>query len=499
MKQHPSSLLFFLQTSEMKMRVDGLLYLLPLFLSIIFSSAQGLQGLGVNYGTLGNNLPSPEQSVQLIRKLNAGSVKINDANASILSALAGTGLRVSIMVPNQIIPSIAANQSAADEWVSTNVLPFLPATRIRYLLVGNEVLSDYSIKNSTWQAIVPAIKNLHQSLKSSAIYNIKLGTTLAMDALSDSFPPSNGTFRSDIAEPVIRPLLTYLRKTRSFFFIDAYPYNAWSTNPTNIPLDYALFQACPSMYFTDPVTNLVYSNLLDQMLDSVIAAMGRLGFKDVKLAVAETGWPNWGDLDQVGANVYNAAVYNRNLARWMAGKPGTPARPGVDMPIFVFALYNENMKPGPGTERHWGMYYPNTKPVYQVDLSGRRQLDSYPPLLSPNNNSPYLGPIWCVFAGSKNVSWTELREAVQYACGVGNGTCNAILPGGECYKPNRLARDANWAFNLYWQQFKKSGAACYFNGLATQTAKDPSKFPFFLFSEQFSQYRIHLNLLRAEE
>ncbi|KAJ4773128.1 hypothetical protein LUZ62_057385 [Rhynchospora pubera] len=187
-----------------------------------------------------------------------------------------------------------------------------------------------------------------------------------MDALSDSF-------RSDIAEPVIQPLLTYLRKTRSFF-IDAYPYNAWSTNRTNIPLDYALFQACPSIYLTDPVTNLVYINLLDQMLDSVIAAMKRLGFNDAKLAVAETGWPNWGNLDQVGANVYNAAVCNRNLARWMAGKSGTPARPGADTLVFVFALYNENMKPGPGTNRHWGMYYPNsnTKPVYQADLSGTR-------------------------------------------------------------------------------------------------------------------------------
>lgn len=123
-----------------------------------------LNGLGVNYGTLGNNLPSPAQSVQLIRALNAGSVKIYDANATILSALAGTGLGTSIMVPNQILPDIAANQSAADAWICTNVLPFRN-TRILYLLVGNEILSDYSIKNSTWQvtSVVSVISSTHPS------------------------------------------------------------------------------------------------------------------------------------------------------------------------------------------------------------------------------------------------------------------------------------------------------------------------------------------------
>lgn len=125
-----------------------------------------MKGIGVNYGTLGDNLPSPAKSVRLIRALNAGYVKIYDANATILSALAGTGLRVSIMVPNEIIPAIAANQSAAEAWVSTNVLPFRQRTRIRYLLVGNEILSDYSIKNSTWQVTLVKIARLDRAVES---------------------------------------------------------------------------------------------------------------------------------------------------------------------------------------------------------------------------------------------------------------------------------------------------------------------------------------------
>ncbi|KAJ3681219.1 hypothetical protein LUZ60_015708 [Juncus effusus] len=466
--------------------MSSLLHLLSVFyllLSTFFTSAESKtpNGLGVNYGTLGNNLPSPSQSVRLIRTLNAGSVKIYDANASILSALAGTGLRVSVMVPNQIIPAIAGNQSAADAWVCENVVKYYYGkTRIRYLLVGNEILSDYSIQNSTWLALVPAMENLHKSLRSKNIHKIKIGTPLAMDALSSSFPPSNGTFRKDISSSVLFPLLTFLRKTNSFFFVDAYPYFAWSQNWQTISLNYALFQADPKSYYQDPVSGLMYKNLLDQMLDSVIFAMRKLGFWDVKLAVAETGWPNKGDIDQIGANVYNAAIYNRNLAKKFMQNLGTPARPGVPMHVFVFSLYNENQKPGPGTERHWGMYFPNKKPVYEVDLSAKRPLDSYPPLPVPTNNTPYKGPLWCVTKRGR-VNETLIQNAVSYACEQASNICKAVQKGGKCFEPNSLKAHANWAFNSYWQQFRKIGGTCSFNGLAVLTTKDPSygscKFP----------------------
>ncbi|XP_072973188.1 probable glucan endo-1,3-beta-glucosidase A6 [Typha angustifolia] len=460
--------------------------LLPLcfLLFLLSSQAKGaaFKGLGVNYGVLGDNLPSPSHSVRLLRSVKAGAVKIYDANPAILRALSRTHLRVSIMVPNQLIPSLAANQSAAESWVASNLLPFYPKTRVRFLLVGNEVLSDYSIKNSTWPSLVPAMVNLHKAIKCHSIHNIKVGTTLAMDALNSSFPPSAGDFRSDIAESVIRPLLRFLSKTRSYYFVDAYPYFVWASNTDSVSLDYALFEGNSSTNYFDPGSKLTYTNMLDQMLDAVIAAMCRLGYGNVPLAIAETGWPNAGDLDQIGANVYNAATYNRNLAKRMAMKPavGTPARPGAIMPVFVFSLYNENQKPGPGTERHWGLFYPNKRAVYEIDLTGRRQLASYPPLPAPENDEPYKGKIWCVLVKGK-LNETAVAGAVTYACGQGNGTCNAIRPGGVCYRPNTVAAHASYAFNSYWQQFRKAGGTCFFNGLAVQTAEDPSygscKFP----------------------
>ncbi|KAM0871738.1 hypothetical protein ACQ4PT_039180 [Festuca glaucescens] len=436
-------------------------------------------GLGVNYGRVADDIPTPRRSVQLLRAAGAGSVKIYDANAPVLRALSGTGLTVSIMVPNEIIVDLATSYAAADKWVADNLLPYLPKTRIKYLLVGNEVLSDTSAANTTWPRIVPAMENLHRSLRARGVSRVKLSTTLAMDALvTGAFPrpPSAAAFRPDIAEAVVRPLLRFIERTNSYYFVDAYPYFAWAGSNGTVWLDYALFGGDGGIRYVDPGTGLTYTNLLDEMLDAVGAAMSKLGHGGVRIAIAETGWPNGGDYDQIGANPLNAASYNRNLAARMATNPGTPARPGARMPVFVFSLYNEDLKPGPSTERHWGIYYPNGTAVYEVDLTGRRPVWTYPLLPVPENDAPYKGPIWCVLAAhaAEKLNETAVGDALTYACGQGNGTCDAIQPGGACFQPNTGAAHASYAFNSYWQQLRKTGATCYFNNLAEQTIKDPS-------------------------
>lgn len=214
------------------------------------------------------------------------------------------------------------------------------------------------------------------------------------------------------------------------------------------------------------------------MVDSVVFAMKKLGYPDVRIWIAETGWPNGGDIDQIGANIYNAATYNRNVIKKLTAEPaiGTPARPGWVIPSFIFSLYNENKKPGPGTERHFGVLYPNGSNVYGIDLSGRTPDSDFEPLPKPENNEPYKGKIWCVAA--RGVNSSELGSALSYACSQGNKTCDPIQPGKQCFKPNSLVWHASYAFSSYWSQFKNTGATCYFNGLATQTAKDPSKLYF---------------------
>ncbi|KAK1426924.1 hypothetical protein QVD17_15604 [Tagetes erecta] len=454
--------------------------LLPLFYLLFSpSSAEIAAKPGVNYGQLGNNLPSSHQSIKLIKSLKAARVKIYDTNPTILNALQNTGIQVSVMVRNEIITNISSNQTLANEWVHSNILPFYPKTIIRYILVGNEILSQQD--NVTWFNLVPAMRRIRQSLVLHKLKKIKVGTPLAMDCLEVSFPPSSGKFWSSLTDSVIKPLLQFVTKTKSFFFVDVYTYFAWVADPVNIKLGYALLQPNVSGYI-DPVSGLKYGDLLDQMLDALYFAMKRVGYPDTRLFIAETGWPNDGDVDQIGANIYNAAVYNRNAIKKFTEKPlrGTPLKPGVVLPSFIFALYNENQKTGPGTERHFGLLYPNGTNIYEIDLSGKTLESEFKKALPvPTNNEPYKGKIWCV--AERGANTTALGGALSYACGQGNGTCDPIQPGGKCFKPDSLKWHASYAFSSYWAQFRKSGGTCYFNGLAVQTTKNPSfgscKFP----------------------
>ncbi|XP_050364010.1 probable glucan endo-1,3-beta-glucosidase A6 [Argentina anserina] len=463
---------FFSHSFHFSSPTMGLAPLLLLCFFFSISSAEFSAKVGVCYGQLGNNLPTPPQSVKLIQTLKAKRVKLYDATPKILKALQNKDIQVSIMVPNELINNISSNQTLANQWVLEKVVPFYPKTLIRYLLVGNEILSGWQDK-SMWPNLVPAMRKMKLALKIHGISKVKVGTPSAMDVLESSFPPSNGTFRSDISVSVIKPMLKFLFKTKSFFFIDVYTFFPWASDPTNIDLDYALLGST-NVTYTDPGTGLTYHNLFDQMVDAMIFAMKRLGYPDIRVWIAETGWPSGGDFDQIGANIHNAATYNRNVIKKFTAKPpvGTPARPGVVLPSFIFALYNENTKPGQGTERNFGLLYPNGSNVYEIDLTGRTPESEFKALPPAMNNKPYPGPIWCLVKEGANK--TAVAEALSYACSQGNKTCDPIQPGGKCFKPNTLAQHASYAFSAYWAQFRKAGGSCDFGGLAVQTIKDPS-------------------------
>lgn len=155
-------------------------------------------------------------------------------------------------------------------------------------------------------------------------------------------------------------------KTCSPFLINAYPFFAYKGNPKQVPLDYVLFQ--PNAGTVDPASNLHYDNMLFAQIDAVYAALASLGCKKLPVQISETGWPSRGDEDEVGATPENAKKYNANLMKLIAQKKGTPMRPNSDLNIYVFALFNENMKPGPTSERNYGLFKPDGTPAYSLGL-----------------------------------------------------------------------------------------------------------------------------------
>ncbi|XP_006655753.2 glucan endo-1,3-beta-glucosidase 14-like [Oryza brachyantha] len=330
-----------------------------------FGVAAGGASLGVNYGQVADNLPPPQAAALLLRALNATRVKLYDADARVLSAFAGSGADFTVGLPDRLVPRLATDPSAAAAWVRANVLPHIPATSITAITVGNEVLSGND--STMLRSLLPAMQSLHAALAACNLTaRVAVTTAHSLAVLSSSFPPSSAAFRRELL-PYITPLLAFLAKTNSPFLINAYPYFAYKADPGRVDLNYVLFEANAGV--GDPATGLHYDNMLHAQVDAVRAAICRANYgKPVEIRVSETGWPSQGDDDEAGATPENAARYNGNLMRLVAQGKGTPAAPGEALQVYVFALFNEDMKPGPASERHYGLFKPDGTPAYDVGV-----------------------------------------------------------------------------------------------------------------------------------
>lgn len=109
-------------------------------------------------------------------------------------------------------------------------------------------------------------------------------------------------------------------------------------------------------------------------MDGIRSALDRVGFKGVEIVIAETGWPYKGDDGEVGASVENAKVYNGNLIAHLRSMVGTPLMPGKSLDTYLFAMYDENQKPGPTSERSFGLFKPDLTMAYDVGLTKTGQV-----------------------------------------------------------------------------------------------------------------------------
>lgn len=272
--------------------------------------------------------------------------------------------------------------------------------------------------------------------------------------------------------------------------VNAYPFFAYESNSDVISLDYALFRENPGV--PDAGNGLRYFSLFDAQIDAVFAAMSAMKFDDIPLVVTETGWPSKGDDNEIGASMENAAAYNGNLVKRILTGGGTPLRPKADLTVFLFALFNENKKDGPSSERNYGLFYPNREKVYNVpftteDLKDYRDKQSPATgdmgggqvrVSAPNNGSRSgsgsgSGKSWCV---ASDVGKDRLQTALDYACGEGGADCRPIQPGSTCYDPNTLEAHASYAFNSYYQKTGRAAGSCYFGGAAHTVSQPPSTY-----------------------
>ncbi|XP_041991765.1 glucan endo-1,3-beta-glucosidase-like [Salvia splendens] len=327
-----------------------LLILLAATTSAVVSQFQGQ--IGVCNGRVGNNLPPEQDVVELYKANGIKKMRIYDPNPATISALQGSDIELLLGVPNVDLPSL---QSDATAWIQTNVIPHFPATKIRYIAVGNEI--DPSNPGFA-PLLLPAMQSIYNALSKFGLQSqIKVSTAAYSGILASTSPPSASVFKD---ASFMAPIVNFLVKTESPLLVNIYPYFAY-LGDKNISLDFVLFNS-ERVEFVD--NGMEYKNIFDAMVDGVYYALEKAGGGSMELVVSESGWPSGGG-DGVVESVEKAAIYYRNLIGHVEG--GTPKRKGKALETYLFGMFDENEKSGSATEQHFGLFNPIDKtPKYQL-------------------------------------------------------------------------------------------------------------------------------------
>ncbi|KAK1307756.1 Glucan endo-1,3-beta-glucosidase 2 [Acorus calamus] len=437
-----------------------MVWLFLLFLLVSVSSADEDPFIGVNIGTALADMPSPTQVASLLKSQNIRHVRLYDADNAMLVALANTGVRVTVTVPNDELLGVGQSNSTAANWVSKHVLAHIPATNITAIAVGSEVLS--SLPNAA-PVIVSAMKFVHAALVAADLDStIKVSTPLASSIILDSFPPSQAFFNRSW-DSVTVPMLKFLQSTNSYLMLNVYPYYDYMQSNGVIPLDYALFRPLPpNKEAVDANTLLHYTNVFDAIVDAAYFAMAYLNFTNIPIKVLESGWPSKGDSSEPDATMDNANTYNSNLIRHVLNSTGTPKHPGVVVSTYIYELYNEDQRPGALSEKNWGLFDANGVPVYTLHLTGSG-------LVLANDTA---NEMYCV--AREGADAKMLQAALDWACGPGKVDCSALMQGQPCYDPDTVEAHATYAFDAYYHQMGMGSGTCFFNGVAAITTTNPS-------------------------
>ncbi|KAK9270329.1 hypothetical protein L1049_025907 [Liquidambar formosana] len=442
-------------------------FLLCLLQTVILAYSQSF--IGVNYGQVADNLPPPSATANLLQSTAIQKVRLYGADPAIIKALANTGIGIVIGAANGDIPTLASDPNFAKNWISSNVLPFYPSSTIILITVGNEVMT--SGDQGLMTQLLPAMQNVQNALNAASLGGkIKVSTVHSMAVLKQSEPPSSGSFDPSFGD-LMKGLLEFNKATGSPFTINPYPYFAYRSDPRPETLAFCLFQ--PNAGRVDTNTNIKYMNMFDAQVDAVRAALNAMDSKDVEIVVAETGWPYKGDGNEVGASVENAKAYNGNLIQHLRSMVGTPLMPGKSVDTYLFALYDEDLKPGPGSERAFGLFKPDLSMTYDVGLSKSSQSPATPttPTTPTSSTKPKTGGAWCV--PNADVSDAQLQTNLDYACGQGID-CRPVEPGGACFEPNTIRSHAAYAMNLLYQTAGRNPWNCEFSQTATLSSTNPS-------------------------
>ncbi|CAA6658582.1 unnamed protein product [Spirodela intermedia] len=377
----------------------------------------------------------------MLRDNGFEKVKLFDAAASTMSALAGSGIEVMVAIPNDQLETMN-DYDSAKKWVKRSVTRYLfnGGVDVKYVAVGNEpFLSSYN--GSFLNTTLPALQNIQNALNEAGVGD-KIKATVPLNAdvyYASAVTPSSGRFRADIAD-LMTNIVEFLAKNSAPFTVNIYPFLSLYSDKS-FPFDFAFFDGNAA-----PVVdgNIQYTNVFDANFDTLVSALAAVGHSAMPIIVGEVGWPTEGDIN---ARAAYAQRFYGGLLRRIAAKDAKSIAPG-------------------NFERHWGIFRYDGQPKFAMDLSGQGGQS----FLVPAKGVEYLPARWCVFNPATE-DLSKLGESITYACTFSD--CTALGYGSSCNGLDERG-NASYAFNMFFQVQNQADESCYFGGLAMVTTQNAS-------------------------
>ncbi|CAN1177721.1 Glucan endo-1,3-beta-glucosidase 8 [Linum perenne] len=434
------------------------------------ASYDGARGsnVGVNWGTMSTHQLPPQRVVEMLKENKFAKLKLFEFDDQIMTALLGTDIQVMLAIPNYMLRTMAEDSSAASSWVDHNVTDwcFHGGVNVKYVAVGNEpFLQTY---NGTFDKYtLPALMNIQNALNKAGLgHEVKATVPFNADVYNSpetNQVPSAGDFRPEVKDLTLE-IVQFLHENDAPFTVNIYPFLSLYGN-IYFPMDFAFFDGT-----NKPIKDgdLVYTNVFDANLDTLVWSLVKSGYPDMRIMVGEVGWPTDGDIH---ATMENAKRFNQGLLKHVVDGNGTPARQGSGdkIEVYLFSLIDENAKSvAPGNfERHWGIFEYDGKPKYALDLNGYGADVG----LIAVDEVLYMEKKWCVLKPDAVTDLSELSKIIDYACGLAD--CTALEYGCSCNKLS-VAGNASYAFNMYYQVQGQKEWSCDFSGLGVVTYDNPS-------------------------
>ena len=127
--------------------------------------------IGVNYGTIADNLPPPASTASLLMSTSIGKLRLYEPQPELVAALAGSNISILLGIPNGNVPNLASSPAAAASWAAANI----PTTvTVSAISVGNELLN--SGDPTLAPQLLPAMQNLLAALPAGSTTKARISS-----------------------------------------------------------------------------------------------------------------------------------------------------------------------------------------------------------------------------------------------------------------------------------------------------------------------------------